>query len=156
MDRLVELEIASEIATCMVSEHLVVQRADLVDLGVGRVHAGKFPGQRIQRAHDGQGLRQPHRVQLRDDSAAIRQQLDQAFRGEYLEGLAQRGAGQTQLGGQQAFVQPGACNEAPLDDQVAQAVRGLLVEGPADDGGCVLQIVHFVCRIQNFKVLRNN
>jgi hypothetical protein len=61
--------------------------------------ASELAGERLERAHHSQGFRQAHGVQLRDDGAAVGQQLDQTFRGEYLEGLAQGSTGNTQLGG---------------------------------------------------------
>jgi len=73
-------------------EHLLVQRADLVDLAVARIDAGEFAGERLERAHYRQGFRQPGGIDLGNDRAAVRQQLDQAFGSEYLEGFAQWGA----------------------------------------------------------------
>ena len=59
-----------------------------------------------------------------------------------------------------ALVEPGAGSQAPLDNEVPQAVGGLLVQGPArnEDNRSVgfLRRFHFVCRIQNIRILRNS
>ena len=139
----------------MVREHLVVQGADLPDLGVGRVQAGELAGQGVERAHHRQRFGEALRVDLRHDRAAVGQQFDQPLGREHLECLAQRRSGQAELPGEEPLVEPGAGCQAPLHDQVAEPVGRLFVEGPPMDGGRILRFVHFACRIQKRRLWCN-
>src|SRR5690349_23388119 len=56
-------------------------------------------------------------------SAAVWQQLDQALGGEHLEGFAQRGARNAELGGEQPLIQPRPGREPPLYDQDRKSTR---------------------------------
>src|SRR5690606_40458463 len=70
---------------------------------------------------------------------------DQAVRGEHLERLAHGRARHAEPLAQLALGHLGAGLEAPLEDDVAQALDQLLVQGPAADGLDVVERCHDAC-----------
>ena len=121
MDLLVEVEIGRALATFVVQDHLVVQGADLGQLGVGDASAGELAGEGLQCAHDREQLVDIVGGQAGDAGAAVGSELQQSLRGQDLEGLAQRGAGDAEGLTQHPFGQAGAGRVFALDDHVAQA-----------------------------------
>src|SRR3546814_6117647 len=69
-----------------------MQRAGARQLCVGDMAAGELAGERLQGAHDREGLIEVGQGELGDGAAAVRRQQNQALGRQYSHGLAQRRA----------------------------------------------------------------
>ena len=72
-------------------------------------------------------------AQFNDEGAPPRHQADQSFVGQHLQGLAQRGAGGAQAGGQPQFVDALTGRQAAFVDHLAQSIGDFNVQGRAGD-----------------------
>ena len=131
VDLLVVAEVRGQLAAGVVGEHVIVQRADVGDVGFGRIAAGQLTGQRLQRAEHDEDFLHFFRLQRCHHGAAVGQQLDQAFGGEELDRLAQGCARGAQPFGQHALVELGLRRQFALHDQVAQLVDHGFMQQPA-------------------------
>ena len=129
MDQLVDAEIAGHVAVQVEPVHLVMQPLYLGDFGVGDVFAGKAPGEAFEPAHDVEQFCQIALAQLPHPGAAVRQQFDQSFRGQHLQGFAQRRARDAQHLAKLAFGNATAVRNVALDDVVPQPGQDLVMQG---------------------------
>ena len=102
----------------MTGQHVHMQRADLIDLGVRDALAGQLAAHRFQAADDLESLRDILGAHLHDGCAAIRQQFHQAERGENLQRFAQRRARDAELLALQSFVEPRSGGKGAFDDHL--------------------------------------
>src|SRR3546814_4744980 len=65
VDLLVQLEVVAQGAGLVLAHHALVQLLNARDLGIGDVTAGELAGQRLQRAHDREGLIEVGQGELR-------------------------------------------------------------------------------------------
>src|SRR5690606_13645078 len=139
------MEILGPAARAVVLDHVLVQGGDGRDLALADARAGQLPRQRLERTD--------HREQLVDVLArepahhrtAVGNEGDQAVGGEHLERLAHGCARDAEALAQLALGHLGAGLEPPFEDDVAQALDQLLVQGPAADGLDVFERCHDVC-----------
>ena len=128
MDGLVDPEVAVHVAAQIEAVHFVMQPLDPGDLLVGDVFAGETPGKSLQAAHHVKQLAQFALAQLPDARAPVGQQIDQPFRRQNLQGLAQRRAGDPEHGAQLALRHTAAVRDVALHDVVAQAGEDFVVQ----------------------------
>ena len=107
-----------------------VQRCDvlggLAAHGLGRTAA-------LQQAQHGEEAFSLAGTQFDDEGAPPRHQADQSFMSQHLQGLAQRGAGGAQAGGQPQFVDALTGRQAAFVDHLAQSIGDFNVQGRAGD-----------------------
>ena len=83
----------------------------------------------FEQGHDGEDFVEVALGDLGDVAAAPGFERDEPLGGEHLEGLPQRGARDSVIGGQGLFVHPGAGGEFVGKNALAQAFRDFLVQG---------------------------
>ena len=113
--------------------HLVVQRADLRDLRLGRLDADQFASQRLERPEHQEDFAHTRRIDERDERTPVGLKFDQALRGEELDRLAQGRARDAKPLGQHALVQLHTGREFTLDDHVPQPIDAGHVQQAALD-----------------------
>ena len=128
VDQLVDPKIAVHVAMQVEAVHLVMQPLDLGDLGIGDVFAGEPAGQAFEPAHDVEQFGEILLAQLPHPGAAVRQQFDQSFRRQHLQGLAQRRARDAQHLAKLALGNAAAVGNVALDDVVAQPGQDLVMQ----------------------------
>ena len=117
---LVALEVAMEIAPQVMAVHFVVDALDLRHLGIADALAGEPAGESLEPAHHVEKLVQILGAEDAHARAAIGQQLDQPFRGQHLQGLAQGRARDAETLAEEALGNARAVGQAAFDDVVAQ------------------------------------
>lgn len=128
VDCLVAGEVAIEIAAQIEAVHLVVQGLDRGELGLGDLLASQAPGQGLEPAYDVKQLGQFALAEAADARATVRKKVDEPFRGQDLQGLAEGRARDTELLAELTLGHAGAVAQAPLDDEVPQARQHLSME----------------------------
>ena len=122
----------------------VVGRDGPFEVAVGLAHAaevllghdrdGRFHGELVEGAQDGEGVLDVAPVEGGDAGVDARLRFDQADVGEPGERLAHGGAAQTEALGELTVPDLLAGDEFPAHDGVAQAVEDLVTEEAAGDG----------------------
>lgn len=120
MDQLIDVEIAVHIAVQVKPVHLIMQPLDLGDFGIGNVFAGQAPGKTFKPAHDIEQFGKIALAQLPNARAAVGQELDQSFGGQYFQSFTQRRARDAQHLAKLPFGYTAAVRDIAFDDMVSQ------------------------------------
>ena len=107
---------------------LLVQRRQLSDLLVVGLLRDDSGGIALQQREQVKHLRQVALRHLGDVGAAAQLHRHQALGGQHLQGLAQRGAADAQLGGEGLLVDPATGRHRVADDALAQPLGHPLVQ----------------------------
>ena len=118
-----------------------MQRADLCEFVVGDARRGKLARMRFEIGHHLKGVDHILLAKRERNGATVRQQLDEALRGQHLDRLAQRRARDLKLLAKLALIQLGTGRNGAFDQHAAQPGGRLMWErlaGEFDDFGHAL------------------
>ena len=108
--------------------HLVMQPLDLGDLAITDILAGEPAGQRLQAAHHIEQFGEVALAQLPDARTAVRQELDQPFRRQHFQRLAERRARDAQHLAELPLRNAATVGNVALDEVVAQPGQNLVMQ----------------------------